>query len=187
MDNWIYSTGYKNTARYLLGEKGDNPLVCLGINPSTAEPNNLDNTLKRVKCQAVALGYDSWLMINLYPQRATNPQDLHKTIDENLHIANLNSIKAALNNYSQDIWAAWGTLIEIRTYLWDCLADIYSSIGDQASWYTIGKKSQKGHPHHPLYLKNGLTLERFDIELYLNKYVSKMFYPQGTLIPPSGE
>jgi len=168
MDNWIYSTGFNNAARYLLGEKGENSLLCIGINPSTAEPNNLDNTLRNVKSRSKALGYDSWLMINIYPQRATNPNDLHESIVKAMHTSNMNMIEAYLSKSKNDIWAAWGTLIEKRTYLWDCLHDIYSRIGMQSNWYSIGKKSKKGHPHHPLYLRNGLPLERFDIDLYLN-------------------
>jgi len=169
MENWVYSNGLSNTARYLLGEKGRHSLVCVGINPSTAEPNNLDNTLRNVKSRAEALGYDSWLMINVYPQRATNPNELHKTLDEEMHGANMKEIKAALNKTEFDIWAAWGTLIEKRAYLWNCLKDIYSMIGVQSAWYSIGKISKNGHPHHPLYLRNGLPMNRFEIDLYLKK------------------
>ena len=46
--NCIYSNTSNNKARFLLGEKGSKSLICIGINPSTAEPNNLDNTLKLI-------------------------------------------------------------------------------------------------------------------------------------------
>lgn len=55
---------------------GENPLVCFGINPSTAVPNALDPTLKRVRRFAAENGYDSWTMLNVYPQIATNPKTL---------------------------------------------------------------------------------------------------------------
>mgnify|MGYP007025192133 CR=1 FL=1 len=35
--------------RYLLGTRGSRPLLCLGVNPSTAVPGDLDNTLKSVE------------------------------------------------------------------------------------------------------------------------------------------
>ena len=39
-----------------------------------------------------------------------------------------------------------------------------------AKWYTVGKRSVKGHPHHPLYLKNNSTLDDFDIRSYINNF-----------------
>ena len=66
------------------------------------------------------------------------------------------------------IWAAWGTIIEKRDYLPDCVRDmieIGTSFG--AGWYSAGKRSKKGHPHHPLYLKKDSLLEPFDIGAYL--------------------
>ena len=59
--------------RYVLGRVGRRPLVCIGINPSTAQPGALDPTLKSVERLANANGFDSWIMFNVYPQRATNP------------------------------------------------------------------------------------------------------------------
>ena len=33
-------------------------------------------------------------------------------------------------------------------------------------WVTFGKRSKKGHPHHPLYLKATSPLDAFDIRAY---------------------
>ena len=35
-------------------------------------------------------------------------------------------------------------------------------------WVTFGKRSKKGHPHHPLYLRKDSTPEPFDVENYLD-------------------
>ena len=70
-DRWLYTPDYYAEYRYLLGTRGRNPLICIGINPSTAEPDNLDNTLKSVERIAAGNGYDSFLMFNVYAQRAT--------------------------------------------------------------------------------------------------------------------
>jgi hypothetical protein len=48
-NNWIYTHEEKIKVRYTLGQEGKNPLICIGINPSTAKPNDLDPTLTRVK------------------------------------------------------------------------------------------------------------------------------------------
>ena len=68
----IYETNENNSARYLLGTESENPLICISVNPSTAEPGNLDRTLKLVEKFSKAMGYDCLIMLNLYPQRATN-------------------------------------------------------------------------------------------------------------------
>ena len=51
---WLYIPDHYAEYRYLLGTRGKNPLICIGINPSTAVPGDLDNTLKSV--QRIAAG-----------------------------------------------------------------------------------------------------------------------------------
>lgn len=169
-EKWIYSKTNDNKARFILGEKGDKTLICIGINPSTAKPDELDNTLKTVKRFSFDLGYDSWLMLNVYPQRYTNPNKLDKEINRGYHFENLKQIKSLLNSGNFDIWAAWGTIIKKRKYLLSCLNDIVSiTMKYSINWYTIGKKSKDGHPHHPLYLNKKLKLDSFNINEYLKK------------------
>lgn len=68
------TNGYEVTrVRYVLGEQFDTSckkvLVCIGINPSTAIPEQLDPTLKRVQKYAKNSGvYGAWYMLNVYPQ-----------------------------------------------------------------------------------------------------------------------
>lgn len=168
-DNWLYEKNRNNSARYILGEKGNNPLVCMGINPSTAEPNNLDRTLANVRRFSELYGYDGWLMLNVYPQRSTDPNGLHTDLDEKLHSSNLNYIAEYLSEYDQvDVWAAWGTLIGKRSYLGDVLRDIVEGLNSVGvRWVNIGKVSKNGHPHHPLYLSHQSKIEPFDIKGYL--------------------
>ena len=45
IEKWIYAPNFYSEYRYLLGTRGKNPLICIGINPSTAKPDALDNTL----------------------------------------------------------------------------------------------------------------------------------------------
>ncbi len=55
MSNWLYSNSTNNKERFLLGETGDNPLVCIGVNPSTAEPDQLDNTIRLLKTKTLTV------------------------------------------------------------------------------------------------------------------------------------
>jgi hypothetical protein len=167
-EKWIYTRTDDNKARFLLGEQGKNTLICIGINPSTAVPGKLDNTLTSVKRFSRDLHYDSWMMLNVYPQRATDPNNLHEEFDPSYHAENLKHIRAFLRSGTFDIWAAWGTLIKKRKYLPECLNDIVSiTKGRSIHWYTIGKTTKAGHPHHPLYLSKSLGLSAFDINEYM--------------------
>lgn len=165
---WVYENTGDNKARFVLGEPGGKTLVCIGVNPSTAEPNNLDPTLRNVKTISAKQGFDGWLMLNLYPQRATNPNDMHLNINDEYHRLNLDHIDEVLKSNDCVVWAAWGALIEKRPYLKTCLKDI-ANISSRYSpeWKTIGKRSKAGHPHHPLYLNHTLEMQPFDIEQYL--------------------
>ena len=73
IDEWLYAPNFYSEYRYILGTRGKNPLICIGINPSTAQPGDLDNTLKSVERIAIGNGFDSFIMFNVYAQRATDP------------------------------------------------------------------------------------------------------------------
>ena len=45
---WLYIPDFYSEYRYILGTVGKRPLITIGINPSTAAPDALDNTLKSV-------------------------------------------------------------------------------------------------------------------------------------------
>jgi hypothetical protein len=66
------------------------------------------------------------------------------------------------------IWAAWGTIIEKRKYLPDCVRDMVE-LGRKynAQWLCAGKRSAKGHPHHPLYLRKDEKTVEFNVIEYL--------------------
>ena len=166
---WLYVPPYYTEYRYILGTRGENPLICIGINPSTAQPGDLDNTLKSVERIALGNGYDSFTMFNVYPQRATDPNDMDKTPDRALCDENLRWLQAVLAQTEPTMWAAWGTLIEKRDYLPGLMREMVALTRERdIPWVTFGKRSKKGHPHHPLYLRKDSTPEPFDVENYLD-------------------
>jgi len=168
-DRWLYVPNFYSEYRYILGTRGKNPLICVGINPSTAKPGDLDNTLKSVERIAQGNGFDSFIMFNVYAQRATDPDTMEKTCNMALHRQNLEAFRYVLSiSEKPAVWAAWGTIIEKRDYLPACLRDMLAAgkvYG--AQWYCAGRTSKKGHPHHPLYLRKDEEIRPFDVDAYL--------------------
>ena len=166
---WLYAPNFYSEYRYILGTRGKNPLICIGINPSTAEPDNLDNTLKSVERIALGNGYDSFIMFNVYAQRATDPDAMERSCNPLLHRENLEAFRYVLSiSPKPAVWAAWGAIIEKRDYLSRCVRDMVA-VGQTygAQWYCAGAITKKGHPHHPLYLRKDEKLKPFDVEAYL--------------------
>ena len=170
IQKWIYAPNFYSEYRYILGTRGKNPLICIGINPSTARPDGLDNTLKSVERIALGNGFDSFIMFNVYAQRATDPNAMEKQCNPLLHKENLEAFRYVLSiSPKPAVWAAWGAIIEKRDYLSDCVRDMVT-VGQEygASWYCAGAITKKGHPHHPLYLRKDEKIRPFDITAYLN-------------------
>ena len=176
IDEWLYAPNFYSEYRYILGTRGKNPLICIGINPSTAQPGDLDNTLKSVERIAHGNGFDSFIMFNVYAQRATDPDAMEKTCNTMLHKENLEAFRYVLSiSRSPAVWAAWGTIIEKRDYLPMCLRDMLRAGQEYgARWYCAGKVSKKGHPHHPLYLRKDEKLKPFEIQTYLEMMGAKL-------------
>ena len=170
VEKWLYAPNFYSEYRYILGTRGKNPLICIGINPSTAEPDNLDNTLKSVERIALGNGFDSFIMFNVYAQRATDPDSMERQCNRMLHRENMKAFRYILSiSRKPAVWAAWGAIIEKRDYLADCVRDMVE-IGQEygADWYCAGAITKKGHPHHPLYLRKDEKIKPFDVEGYLN-------------------
>jgi hypothetical protein len=112
-----YPTGLKPTRnltnpsvytyfRYSVGHNGSKPLVCIGMNPSAAREEYSDRTVNKVIKHAVNNGYDGWIMLNIYPERATNIKDASK-FNIDLHKQNLSHIVNIVKSFNvKEIWCA---------------------------------------------------------------------------------
>lgn len=147
--------------RYALVQNGKRTLFVIGLNPSTADASKPDPTMKAVLRIAEYNGFDGFIMINLYPLRATFPKDLPKQYDEQLHKSNLINIEKLLKGRNNiDVWLAYGDNALSRKYLIPCLEDIVKVFTPyNPKWYYIDTLTQKGMPKHPLYKKTDFLKE----------------------------
>ncbi len=169
---WIYERDSGNNNRYALGqifEENGRTLICFGINPSTASPEQLDKTINKVIKIARFNGYSNWIMLNIYPQRATNPDDLHMTANEQIVKQNIETISQILDTYQDcDILFAYGNLISKRSFLRPCLEQISKLLKLKNKTIKVIKLTKEGNPVHPLYQKNYAELK--DLK-YMKEYV----------------
>ena len=172
-ERWIYVPDHYSEYRYILGTRGSHPLICIGINPSTASPDHLDNTLKSTQRIALNNGFDSFIMFNVYAQRATLPDDMEKEMNPQLHLENMKAFEWILNQYRIPctVWAAWGDAIDCRPYLGKSLVDIQEKLDGDFEWFRRGTMTRKGNPRHPLYMKEGELFTWFPVFDYATYYM----------------
>ena len=59
----------------------DHGIAWICLNPSTADENQLDPTLRRIRDFSATWGYSFFVMLNLFAWRATQPADMKRTTD----------------------------------------------------------------------------------------------------------
>lgn len=172
-EGWIY-LGDEHE-RYVLGQPGTCNLLVFGVNPSTAVAGNDDPTIRKVRSIAEHDGFDGWIMVNLYPQIATDPEKLHVKADKDIIEINIAVLEAVANSYYiNKIWAAWGDLIDKRYYLGQGLNKIIEVMnGADAEWYYRGTLTKKRNPRHPLYMKLEETMNWFAVADYATHWMWK--------------
>lgn len=167
----LYACNPRDTARYILGKKGRRKLIVIGLNPSTANATKADVTVAKVERVAAASGFDGFVMANLYPQRSTQPDGLHRRVNTTLYHENIQRIVAAACSETEPVfWAAWGGDISKRTYLWRALVELHAQLVPlNAKWLHYGELRKDGHPRHPSRLAYAWSFSEFDLNSYLHE------------------
>lgn len=164
--------------RYVLGEKlndsKNKALVCVGINPSTAIPFNLDYTNQRIQRYATNHNYNSWYMLNLYPQRATNPNDMHTELNPYIHKKNIDHIEQLLTQLKKEykevhVWCAWGNIVNTKTEIarFGFLTSIMPYIIEKFNGFSLfaSGETQDNFPNHPRVLRSNQELRRIEVDV----------------------
>jgi hypothetical protein len=126
------------------------------LNPSTADANTDDPTIRRCIGFAKSWEYGSLEVVNLFAYRATNPNELKNPAIEPTGSENYEYIKRAALK-SRIIVLAWGT----KGGLYGRNKDVLRFL-DPCNTYCLGV-TKEGHPKHPLYVAANCELKRFSV------------------------
>jgi hypothetical protein len=137
---------YDDKYRYQLSRIWDEEkpkILFIMLNPSTADADVDDPTIRRVVNFAKSWGYGGVFVGNLYAFRSTDPKAL-RCIDDPIGEDNIQHIQSLIRVTERVIYA-WGNNKKEPKWLCDLV--------DQPYCIDISKK---GIPKHPLYLKGAL-------------------------------
>jgi hypothetical protein len=137
------------TYRYSLSRTWDNSkayVLFIGLNPSTADENKDDPTIRRCIDYAKSWGFGGLKMVNLFAYRATLPSDLKKAdfpigVDNDKHIKELSS-SASITIVA---WSNDGSYLNRDKEVLELIKN--------PMCLNINKS---GQPSHPLYQKKDL-------------------------------
>ena len=126
------------------------------LNPSTADAEIDDPTIKSCARLMRGLDYGSFEVVNLVGLRATNPSELASAEDPGGR-GNDGIAQAAINR-CDIIICAWGanSFAAARTHRGRTMVGMACS--QRPAVFCFGR-TKAGHPKHPLYIKTGTPLE----------------------------
>lgn len=118
------------------------------LNPSTADADNDDPTIRRCISFAKREGCGSLLVVNLFAFRATKPEDMAKAEDP-VGPENARYLDEATRNPFDTCIAAWGAHPMAQK--------AGQELADEYDLMCLGK-TKAGAPRHPLYVKGDAPL-----------------------------
>ena len=120
----------------------------IALNPSTADENQLDPTLRRIRGYSAAWGYNSFMMLNAFAFRATDPREMERAADPN---GPENDAYLLAETAKVDlVVCAWGTHAALNQRQQRLL----ELLKDRPLHYL--RLTKNGYPSHPLYLPKNL-------------------------------
>jgi hypothetical protein len=159
LDGMEYEAVFDASGRYRYSLwrawSNDSPrIVFILLNPSTADEQRNDPTIRR--CIGFALGwnYGSVEVVNLFAYRATNYRELFKVSDP-VGEENNRFLTQAVERYSTVV-VGWG----IRGTLLGRDRQVLSLLAGRKDVYCLGI-TKDGLPRHPLYVKGDCILVPF--------------------------
>ncbi|CAD5903232.1 DUF1643 domain-containing protein [Carnobacterium maltaromaticum] len=129
----------------------DNHLVVVCMNPSQANDKITDATTNEIIRTMFIMGYKGFTLFNLYPERATKPNEL-TTYSKDSVKRNI----AEIENYLRDnpgiieVWGAWGNLIGNKHFKNGKKRFLELVLEKNIKLFYFGNLTKKKEPPHPL-------------------------------------
>ena len=142
------------TYRYSLSriwDKKKKYVLFIGLNPSTANEEAVDPTIRRCVNYAKDWGYGGFMMVNLFAYRTTLPSNLKK-------------VKYPVGTENDKYIVTLSKKADITVAAWGNNGNLYSRDKKVLSLVPnlmCLKVNKSGQPAHPLYLKKDLKLTKF--------------------------
>lgn len=129
-------------------------------NPSTADADNDDPTVRRAWAFSTSWGYDSMIFVNTNPHRSTNPK-LARVPPESVLEANDDWLRHAITGV-ETVICGWGD--KANPDLARRAVRVMHSLGPLHAL----RITKAGSPQHPLYLPGNLTPTLWNPERWLH-------------------
>lgn len=141
-------------------------LTWIMLNPSTADADKDDATIRRVRGFTKREGFGGFVVVNVYAFRATDPKDLHAFLRARSRPDKINLDYIKLHTKSRDVVAAWGGKVRADEDLLRAKAALRQAERVRCLGLTKGKLGAFGkrtgqQPFHPLMLKSDVKLKHF--------------------------
>ena len=176
LDKYLYNKEfyyYKDkNCRYLIRTVGEKPLICIGLNPSSATPSKTDNTFRRLQDIAKFNDFDSIIIVNLYPFLNTETYKKSSIVNkqEKINFQVISDIIQKLSiSMKLKVLFCWGDNIknyENYNYNRRKVCQILENFSKDI--YCL-KRTKENNPISPVFMKTNTTLQNFedDFESYL--------------------
>ena len=125
----------------------------IALNPSTADENQLDPTLRRIRGYSMRWGYNGFMMLNAFGFRATDPREMEAAADP---VGPDNDKWLLYETAKADrVFCCWGT----HAKLGGRQAHLLELLKDRPLYYL--RLTAGGFPSHPLYLPGDIEPVRW--------------------------
>jgi hypothetical protein len=150
--------------RYRLWREWDKrlPTICfLMLNPSTADEQANDPTITRCEARAVGSHYGRLEVVNLFPWRATDPDQLEIAVNPIGPASKADGAIMDAIERSSMVICAWGAHRAAAPRAADVM-HIIRITGYHGRLYHLGL-NKDGSPKHPLYIAKAVKPKRFEL------------------------
>jgi hypothetical protein len=135
------------------------PMILFGLNPSTADEEKDDQTIRRGRTLAKREGKGSLVMLNLFAFRSTDPKGLETVQDPVGEPINDETILEYLGPGPKLVVCAWGALANEKHRA--RAVEVVELIRDSGIEPMCFGRTKDGAPRHPSRLPNDVALEEY--------------------------